>query len=108
MLKKIVLIALTMLPNLSYSSSNLTAHVLYAGVYGDGRFFVGLDVTIDEPNCAQSRIDVAPGHPQIDRWLSVALAAHLSGKPIRIKTNGCYGGYPTLDQTQNSWLHSND
>ncbi len=90
----------------SLASDNLIAHVVYTGLYGDGRLFIATDREINEPGCMSTRIDVAPNHPQIDRWLSIALTAHATGKPVQFKTNGCYKNYPTLDTTDNSWFHS--
>lgn len=92
--------------SLASASDNLIGKVLYTGTYGDGTFFVAVDVMINEPGCEGTRIDVAPNHPQIDQWLSIALAAHASGKPIQFRTKGCYTGKPTLDNTKETWLHS--
>ncbi|MDW6091757.1 hypothetical protein [Vibrio rhizosphaerae] len=90
----------------SLASDNLTGHVVYTGLYGDGRFFIATDTQINEPGCTKTRIDVAPNHPQIDRWLSIALAANATGKLVQFKTNGCYKDHPTLDTTDSSWFHS--
>ncbi|UAB73736.1 hypothetical protein INR79_21550 [Vibrio sp. SCSIO 43132] len=106
MKKLFILVGLMYSPFSISASDNLIANVTYTGTYGDGRFFVAFDVTINEPGCPRNRIDVAPNHPQIDRWLSIALAAHASGKPVQVRTNGCYKGYPTLDNTDASWFHS--
>jgi hypothetical protein len=83
----------------------IDAKVQATGTYGSGQLFVMVDTTIEEPGCELARFDVAPGHPEIDRWLGIALAAEASGKRVRIKTNGCHGPYPTLDTTNNSWFY---
>ncbi|ENM5853353.1 hypothetical protein NTE09_001333 [Vibrio mimicus] len=88
------------------ASDNMIAKVTYTGLYGNGRLFIAVDKQINEPGCQNYRIDVAPNHPQIDRWLSIALAAYTAGGEIQFKTNGCYGIYPTLDLTDQTWLHT--
>ncbi|MDP2572701.1 hypothetical protein Q8W40_10950 [Vibrio penaeicida] len=105
-MKKLFVLLAVMSSFSASASDNLVGNVLYAGTYGNGRLFVALDVTINEPGCHKSRFDVAPDHPQIDRWLSIALSANASGKSVQVKTNGCYKGFPTLDRTEASWFHS--
>ncbi|ASA57755.1 hypothetical protein [Vibrio gazogenes] len=100
------LILFTVFSGQSLASDNLVGHVVYTGLYGNGRLFIATDTQINEPGCPSDRIDVAPNHPQIDRWLSIALAANTTGKRVQFKTNGCYKNHPTLDKTDKSWFHT--
>lgn len=88
------------------ASENMVAKVVYTGLYGNGRLFIAVDKQINEPGCQSYRIDVAPDHPQIDRWLSIALAAYTTGGEIQFKTKGCYGTYAKLDLSDQTWLHT--
>ncbi|MEZ8079967.1 hypothetical protein [Enterovibrio norvegicus] len=103
---QILFLSLMSLTLPSLASDNLTGKVIFTGLYGDGRFFIQTDRDINELGCERSRIDVAPNHPQISHWLSISLAAYTTGGEIQFKTRGCYGGYPTLDTTDRTWLHS--
>ncbi|WP_325892219.1 hypothetical protein [Grimontia sp. NTOU-MAR1] len=106
-MKKVLLPVLVFLSSFyAHASDNLTGKVIFTGLYGDGRFFVQTDRLINEPGCEGTRIDVAPHHPQIDRWLSITLSAYTTGGEIQFRTNGCFAGYPTLDNTTQTWLHS--
>ncbi|EGQ9731000.1 hypothetical protein [Vibrio cholerae] len=105
-IKSIFLIGMYLNPLAVIASDNMVAKVTYTGLYGNGRLFIAVDKQINEPGCQNYRIDVAPNHPQIDRWLSIALAAYTTGGEIQFKTNGCYGIYPTLDLTDQTWLHT--
>ena len=87
------------------ASENTVAKILYTGTYGDGRLFVALDAQIGEPGCASTRFDVPSGHPQIRNWLAIALTASASGKNVVVRTNGCYGVYPTMSQNTDSWFY---
>jgi hypothetical protein len=87
------------------ASSNLFARVLYVGTYGDGTFFVGLDTTIDEPGCPQPRIQIPPNHPELKNWLAIATTAYAADLSVQFRTTGCYGAYPTIDQSSAGWFH---
>lgn len=101
-----VLLGLSLLSSAAYAASpNTPTHVTYTGLYGSGRFFVAFDDIVDEPDCPGKRVDVGAQHAQIDNWLSIAKTALETGRTVMIRTNGCFGGYPTLDHTQSSWFY---
>lgn len=105
-MKKIalVLLLLSSFQNV-WAADQITAKVVYAGTYGDGRLFVGLDTIIYETGCEKSRFDVAAGHDQIDHWLSIAMAAAISGADIKVATSGCFAGFPTIDSTADTYFY---
>lgn len=78
------------------ADSQTVAKVTYVGTYGNGRLFVGLDTSINEPGCPNPRFDVFPANPQIKNWLKIALEAVATGKYVVVQTNGCYGPFPTM------------
>ena len=88
-----------------YASASLEAKVIRVGKYGDGKLMIVLDTEISELNCASPRIDVPNTHPNIDYFLSIALAAAASDTTVKVVTNGCLGSYPTLDQTDSSLFY---
>ena len=87
------------------ASSVIDANVTYVGIYGDGRFYVGLDTTIDESGCPNARFDVPPTHPQIKNWLAIVMTALATGRPVRVKTSGCWGPWPTMSQGPDSFVY---
>lgn len=104
-MKKIVsliLVALTLNSVHSFGSESITAKVIRAGKYGSGKLLVILDTEIPESGCTAPRFDVPGNHPEVDSFLSIALAAAASGADVKVRTSGCLGGYPTLDETENS------
>lgn len=108
-IRKYVLLFLSIIFGQAYGQGTVqSAHVLYTGVYGSGRFFVVIDKTINEPGCENSRFDVDPSNSLINAWLSIAMASAVSGKTINVTTNGCYAGLPTLDNTTASYFYLNN
>ena len=108
-MKKVLLLTsvlVLLLACFAEAAMSTNAKVVHAGTFGDGRLFVLFDTEIKEPGCFNKRLDVAAGHDQIKTWLSVALAAMLTGKEVNIRSNGCLGSTPTLDNTTASsfWL----
>jgi len=107
-MKKIILSAMfvvfIILVNNAYASTITIARVTDAGIFGNGRLYVKLDTTINEPSCPNARFDVDPSNPNIKFWLSIAMAALSTGKQIRVSTNGCYGTFPTLGVDTATWL----
>ncbi|TQV65694.1 hypothetical protein FKG94_28250 [Exilibacterium tricleocarpae] len=102
---KIILVFFVATSSLSTFAVQLEAKVLRTGIYGDGRLFVVLDTAIPEPGCEHPRFDVPGNHPQIDRWLSIALAAEASQTTVKLSTKGCFGGYATMDESTDSYLY---
>lgn len=80
------------------------AKVTYAGTYGNGDVYVAIDRTINEPGCAQPRFDVPSQLPNSKQILATAYMAMATGKTIGVFTKGCYGGYPTLDNSRGTWF----
>lgn len=89
----------------AYSTDSVIAKVQRAGMYGSGRVMVKLDTTINEPGCEATRFDIEADHPQIQSFLSIALAAAASKSDVKVLTNGCLGSYPKLDQSNNSLFY---
>lgn len=103
---KIAALSLLLLSSSAMSaSSNITTTVTFVGMYGDGRLFVGLDESINEPGCAGPRFDVEPQHSANNQWLEIARTARETGRSVVIRTNGCFAGRPTMDHTTNSWFY---
>ncbi len=86
-------------------SSNILVHVTFVGLYGDGELFIRTSDTIDEPGCERPRIAIAPNHPTKEAWMSIAMMALATGKPIRVKTNSCWSGRPSIDESRSGWLY---
>lgn len=113
-MNKVLLLAsvlFLLLSSVAVAATTVTsAKVLYTGTYTDGGFFVALDKTIAEPGCVSTRFDVAAGHPQIKTWLSIAMAAAISGKTVSVTVNGCVtigpaAIFPTMNTTGNdTWF----
>ncbi len=103
------LLMITLSLSANAASPVITAKVLNVGTYGNGDMFVMTDVAFNDPNCPfpanPKRFDIKGTHPQAKNWLSIALAANVSGKPITFLINGCMAsggpagsGRPTLDE----------
>jgi hypothetical protein len=103
---KIITIALAVVVNsAAYASDQITSKVVYTGIYGNGDVYVAIFQTINEPNCSTNRFDVSAQNPVAKQVLAVANAAMVTGKSIRIVTQGCFNGYPTLDASRGSWFY---
>ncbi len=86
-------------------AASVNTNITNVGSYGNGRLFVEVEHVINESGCAAARFDLEPLHPQRQYFLSLALSAQASEKMVRIKTNGCYEGFPTLGQTTTSYFY---
>lgn len=92
--------------NSNAQAATATGVVEYAGVYGSGRLFISLDTEISQTGCPSNRIDIEANHPQIDRWLSVAMVSASAKIPITVSATGCFGSsYVTIDTTTNGWIY---
>lgn len=91
--------------NFANAATAITTKVSYVGTYGDGRMFVGVANTINEPGCAKARFDVGPQHAEISHWLETARIARQTGRSVVIRTSGCYAGYPTMNHQTNSYFY---
>jgi hypothetical protein len=84
-----------------------SALVTYSGTYGNGDVFVGINTTLAEPGCATNRVDVPRDSPAAAKLLETARLAKDKGLVVTVRVNGCYGGFPTLDNTRNTYFHFN-
>lgn len=74
------------------------------GVYGTGRIFFILDKEIPETNCVKNRVDMAQGSSAASTISSIVLVALASGKKVKVRTTGCYDGYPTISASEDGWI----
>lgn len=88
----------------SWAAANATGNVVNFGTFGNGRVFVTITGTLNEAGCVKSRIDLAPTHAQAKSILAIASLAMSTGKQVIIQSNGCYGGFPTLDATASTYM----
>ena len=101
-MRSIFLVVLLVVSQLSVATEAVTAKVVQAGIYGNGTLIVKLDREIPELNCAKSRFDILKDDENIEKYLSVALAAAASGSDVVVRTSGCSGGNPVMDTSANS------
>jgi hypothetical protein len=80
----------------------ISTYVVNAGTYGNGEVFVVFADTVNEPGCATSRLEVPATHADVKTVLSIAYAAMATGPRVMVDSNGCFGGFPTLDTTTSS------
>lgn len=85
----------------------MCANSVDAGTYGNGDVFVGINQTISEPGCVSARVDVPRDSPAAEKLLETARLARDKGLAITVSANGCYGGFPTLDNTRTTYFHFN-
>ncbi|MBE9533186.1 MAG: hypothetical protein IMF04_03605 [Proteobacteria bacterium] len=104
----IALMVLFIYSGQSFASSNITTVVGYVGTYGNGDIFIVLKDPIDELSCAFTygnyRIDIVATHTEAKNWLNIAMTSVTNGKRVIVRTNGCYNGQPTLDNTKDSFF----
>ncbi|MDH5232605.1 MAG: hypothetical protein OEY38_21300 [Gammaproteobacteria bacterium] len=81
------------------------ATVKNVGSYGNGRIMVWVDTTIAEPGCSKTRFDIEASNVNRKEWLSLLLTAATTGKKVSFRTIGCYGGFPTIDNSENTYLY---
>lgn len=82
----------------------VTAYVSDVGTYEDGSIYVYFDRQIS--SCGTTtRLDIADSHPAKTQVLSIAMAAFLSGKPVRIHPGSCAGGLPAFGSEGDSYFY---
>ena len=86
-------------------AAGVITNVNNVGTYGSGRVFVELNASIPEPACQTARFDLDPNHSNLTKILSIVLSAQATGKQVHVKTNGCYAGYPTMDESTASYIY---
>ena len=101
-----VILSLLLFAESCLASTPMRTFVKNAGVYGSGDVFVDLVDSIDEAGCPGTRrLSLPSSHPQGDRVLAIALGALAKGRPVQIRTNGCYPNSPTLGAGRDSWFY---
>jgi len=106
--KIVIMMVLILCPLTVFGSSNFKdVTVKHAGVLGNGDVLIKLSVTSDEIDCKTNFVKVENLSAAKDSVLSVALIAYTTGTMITVKTSGCYGGHPTIDDN-NSWFVLNE
>jgi hypothetical protein len=89
---------------LAYGSSELTTFVVSTGTYGNGNVFVELANALDEAACPIRYIELPAESPSAKATLASATAALMSGAAVKVKTDGCLGGVPTLTNARSSYF----
>lgn len=104
----LTLVVLLAIAQSSFALTKVTAKVVYVGTYGNGDFYVMTDTAINEPGCTfphgVNRFDVPANHPQAKNWLAIALMALSTGKSVMLRTNGCFEGSPTMDDSRDTFF----
>lgn len=108
MKKMIFSIMLLALSGPALSAGVEDAKVTKVGTYGNGRVLIGLDKEIPEGGCKQNRFDIEGTHEEKQTVVSIALAALMSGKTVKIKTNGCIDAAPKFSTSEGSIFYVND
>ncbi len=105
LLKLLTLLSL-LLSSYAYSADETVyGKVVYAGTYGNGDVYVDIEAIINEPGCVGTRLDVSSQNPNIKNILPIAYMAMATGQNISVRTQGCYAGSPTLDNSRGSWFY---
>lgn len=99
-----VAIAATLFVQQAYASSAIVARVVNFGSYGNGNVAIELDTVIDQPNCSIKYIELPSNSPIANSTLTVAALAFASDKRIKVVTDTCYNGVPSLSATRSSYI----
>ena len=108
--KLVLTIAMSMLLHVgsTQAASMSNVHVTYVGTYGNGDIYVGFDATLNEPGCANARIDIPASATGAKNVLAQALLAKAAGLAVSVASTGCYNGSPTLpNQAVSSFFYIN-
>ncbi len=73
------------------------AKVTGTGTYANGSIFVFFDRQISSCSTDDGRIDIAASSPARDEVLSVAMAAFVSGRSVKIRPASCDGQSSVFD-----------
>ena len=90
------LLVASLVPPSGYCSSDITAHVLKFGTYGNGNVYLNLDQTIDEPGCSAPFLEIPANGPNSKAVLATAALSVATGTTVEIVTDGCLGTAPTF------------
>ena len=106
MKKLLIFLVVTLCQSSVFASSKIETYIKSVGILGEGRVRVGVQHTIDEPQCPSAGFDVMTTYPYYKDILSLVLTAKATGNKVAIKTHGCTSSYPTttFDDTGNSWI----
>lgn len=78
------------------STAWVSTQVVSAGTSGNGDVYVTFADSIPQSGCAASRIDIPANDPDAKSVLATAFAAIAAGLSVKVSTETCYGGYPSL------------
>lgn len=99
-----VAIAATLFVQQACASSVIVARVVNFGSYGNGNVAIELDTVIDQPNCSIKYIELPSNSPVASSTLTVAALAFASDKRIKVVTDTCYNGVPSLSAARSSYI----
>jgi hypothetical protein len=88
----------------AWSSPEVSAHVVSYGTYGNGNVFVVFDQAIPESGCAFPYLELPANSPIANTTLATAALAIATGAVVKVKTDSCYNGQPSLSANRTSWF----
>jgi hypothetical protein len=104
-LRYIALLGATLgMPLSGVCSSEVTAHVVTVGPYGNGNVYVALDQTVDEPTCSSPYLEFPANAPAAKAVIATAELAAATNATIRVKTDTCYLGSPSFSGQRGAWF----
>ncbi len=92
------------LPLSGYCSSEVVAHVLAVGTYGNGNVYISLDQSIDEPGCPMPYIELPGNGPAAKAAFTTATLAIATNSTVRAKTDGCFNEVPSFTGARQSFI----
>ena len=108
-MKYVLNIFLSFLSIISHANdmSAVVAKVTGTGTYDDGSIYVFFDRAIS--SCTTTgRLDISADHPANRNILSIAMAAFMSGKNVKIHPGSCDGNRPVFGNQGDSYLYLTD
>ena len=73
--------------------------------YGNGDIVIGTVETIAEPGCANNVLSIPAASVAAKGVYAAALVALSSGKKISGRSEGCYAGLPSLNNSRGSYFY---
>jgi hypothetical protein len=101
-----VLIAIggLLLPLWAHGSTEVIAHVLEVGTYGNGNVFIRLDQSIPETNCPNPYIELPAAAPAARNAIATATMAVATGAAVKVVTDGCLNGVPSFSGARPAYI----